>query len=86
MQPPVISDPLVTLAQCIEPLSCSRPAGMSIPSPVGHCYDGDQGNEWYTTHDNCEGNCIVTKYLEVTLASHSVSLVFLQFDTGGPVT
>ena len=38
------------------------------------------------THDNCEGNIIVTKYLEVTLASHSVTLVFLPFDTGGLVT
>ena len=33
-----------------------------------------------------EGNCIVTKYLEVTMASHSVTLVFLPFDTGGLVT
>ena len=33
-----------------------------------------------------EGTIIVTKYLEVTMASHSVTLVFLPFDTVGLVT
>ena len=33
-----------------------------------------------------KGNCLVTKYFEVTMASHSVTLVFLSFDTSGLVT